>query len=272
MKNNPEFYKYTSANTCLLILKNLTIRWNSPLCFNDPFDSQLNIHFGDNSYINRVKEHVMQEAGEVFDDLAQKELSELCDKWLDHEKEILAKAHTQWESYARGVRIFCVTEKFDNLLMWAHYTCDHKGVVLKFREIDRGGLQLNNMKKVTYAENIPLASLMMEDFMKFCVQESKIDYYDDVFFETIYTKSIHWNYEQEWRAINFVKSEEDIGKGYKDSNIVPEEIDSIYLGCKMSEADKKEIIALAKGKSKNIRVFESKKHPQRFALEFTPIM
>ncbi len=37
------------------------------------------------------------------------------------------------------ISIFCITEEYDNLLMWAHYAENHKGGVIKLlpvKEID----------------------------------------------------------------------------------------------------------------------------------------
>ena len=39
------FFKYAAPDTVLAILKNQTVRYSSPLLFNDPFDVQSGLHF-----------------------------------------------------------------------------------------------------------------------------------------------------------------------------------------------------------------------------------
>ena len=38
------FYKYTSPDTALAVLRSKTFRYSSPLLFNDPFDFQSGLH------------------------------------------------------------------------------------------------------------------------------------------------------------------------------------------------------------------------------------
>ena len=40
------FFKYVAAETALAILRNQSIRFSSPLLFNDPFDHQTCLHLG----------------------------------------------------------------------------------------------------------------------------------------------------------------------------------------------------------------------------------
>src|SRR5262245_43309165 len=40
------FFKYMSASTAKLVLSNRTLRWSSPLLFNDPFDVPRELSFG----------------------------------------------------------------------------------------------------------------------------------------------------------------------------------------------------------------------------------
>ncbi len=49
------FYKYVSANTAKIILSTRTLRWSSPVLFNDPFDvtQELRLNF-DASELNLV--------------------------------------------------------------------------------------------------------------------------------------------------------------------------------------------------------------------------
>ena len=43
--NRDRFFKYTSALTAVKVLESSTVRYSSPLLFNDPFDVQSGLHF-----------------------------------------------------------------------------------------------------------------------------------------------------------------------------------------------------------------------------------
>ena len=46
LHNREFFYKYVTSETALLILKNRTLRYRSPVTFNDPFDTQTRVSYG----------------------------------------------------------------------------------------------------------------------------------------------------------------------------------------------------------------------------------
>ena len=86
-----------------------------------------------------------------------------------------------------------------------------------------------------------------------------------IFKDCIYTKSRDWQYEQEWRV---VLPTQDSSSGHTFINLREEELDSIYLGCKMAESDKQEILGITKTQRKNIRVFQAEKDAKIFKLNF----
>ena len=44
--NRESFYKYMSVSTAAIVLERCTLRWSSPLLFNDPFDVPRELSFG----------------------------------------------------------------------------------------------------------------------------------------------------------------------------------------------------------------------------------
>src|SRR2546430_8409125 len=45
----PIFFKYYTAEAAKLTLEHCSRKWSTPLCFNDPFDNQFDLHFEDPS-------------------------------------------------------------------------------------------------------------------------------------------------------------------------------------------------------------------------------
>ena len=86
---------------------------------------------------------------------------ELCDYTLGH------------------VLVLCLTAEWDNLPMWAYYADEHRGFVVGF---DASSEFFVDLKEVIYAEERPTFNGPSD------------------FGTAIYTKSIHWQHEREWRA------------------------------------------------------------------------
>lgn len=87
--------------------------------------------------------------------------------------------------------VLCLTEKPDNLLMWAHYANNHQGFVVEFDVENQFFNQklhdddfIRCLQKVNYTQNVPRTSLL---------DLKNLDF--------ILTKSMDWSYEQEWRMI-----------------------------------------------------------------------
>jgi Protein of unknown function (DUF2971) len=77
--------------------------------------------------------------------------------------------------------IFCVSGKWDNILMWAHYTDDHKGFVVEFDGTHRF---FDGLVKIHYSAERPILRVDRSGRGE-----------PDVF----YTKSVDWQYEDEYR-------------------------------------------------------------------------
>lgn len=84
---------------------------------------------------------------------------------------------------AKQYRIYCLTEKADNLLMWAHYAKAHTGICLEFDARITPFSEESGAQKVKYFSEYPEYRL------------------DNVGLGPLISKSIDWEYEQEWRLI-----------------------------------------------------------------------
>ena len=271
MLNNGKehFYKYVTADAAKLILKNLQVKYSSPDLFNDPFDNQFDIQIntGEN------KEEVKEIYGRIFDSMARAKkvgaspkesffaATTLNKNLISVVKEDSEKTLKIFIDLLRqGNKIFCISENYDNLLMWAHYADEHKGAVIKLKCLHKEDTLLCAAEKVQYSaimQNPRLDELIVD----FDIDSSA----NKIFKDCIYTKSRDWQYEQEWRV---VLPTQDSSSGHTFINLREEELDSIYLGCKMAESDKQEILGITKTQRKNIRVFQAEKDAKIFKLNF----
>jgi hypothetical protein len=109
--------------------------------------------------------------------------------------------------------IFCLTKRNDDILMYSHYANGHKGFCLEFDDQHKDFNDYFNIHEVRYSPDMP--------FLNF----SKMK--DEDYTKKLLTKSIHWEYEEEYRSINIKKGSHE--------DIFPEEVLSgVIFGCQMT--------------------------------------
>jgi len=118
------------------------------------------------------------------------------------------------------VRVICFSKNHNNILMWGHYTNKHKGLMIKFEtdklRIDNQNLNPNALHKVEYkhspwaiTEDLadkwnnykkinPLAYKSLYDFSK---NSEASEIINNTITNAIKTKSIDWQYEEEYRIL-----------------------------------------------------------------------
>lgn len=162
--------------------------------------------------------------------------------------------------------VSCFSKRNDSILMWGHYADKHKGICIGY---NRPPKDFYDVEYVIKRVKFPLYNLA-------CIVASYIIFDEEPVLEsevllkkglrTFLTKSKDWEYEKEVRCLFSLTNNQkfiDIGGGkflYKMSN----EISSIYLGCKVTNEQKEQIIKLAK--EKNIKVYQFLESSEKYKL------
>lgn len=128
--------------------------------------------------------------------------------------------------------VFSVSEDPLNSLMWAHYANNHTGIVLGF---DIQDFENSCFKKVNYIEVLPeidLSKGLMNGINYYLVQgkmiaEPFIQMEDPQIQNIIFTKTIEWQYEKEWRFIT-----KQFGK-----HLFPGKLKQLIFGMKCPESE-----------------------------------
>jgi DUF2971 family protein len=283
------FYKYVSADTLINILKFQTMRWSSPVLFNDPFDLQGDpFDFPQNELLEAmiknqrivIKSPDIEFLGEVDPtmlrfrnawqkgELGDEDIEELESKYrktmAGYKFNLTDDQRLGLNKFITTSRVFCVAEENNNLLMWAHYSDSHKGVVIKIKCIPELDNPLCAATPVLYQKELPWIGAIDEMAKHFWKIGEKPD-----LVRWAYTKSDHWSYENEWRCI---KDSRNLGRLYEDILFNPLEIEEIYLGCKM-EKNHMDVIRhnLLPPKYSHIKVFQAKTNNREFKLDFDEV-
>ena len=152
--------------------------------------------------------------------------------------------------------------------MWAHYAQNHTGCVFRFSCLEACSPRLHYAQKVKYVEQFP-EILRRSDFVKKLLGHSGLDptprELTNMF---LLSKSTHWSYEQEWRAIF---SLEDTETGFDFHPLNSNDIDEIYIGCMADDQFVKIIYDIVENSYPHISLFKANIDVQKYSLNFERI-
>ena len=258
--NAERFFKYASASTALKILETSTVRYSSPLLFNDPFDVQSGLQFDfdiqslPDRIFSRLEKLVTRDAKPVFSnphDPWAKVVTRMWDmkathgfpkdrawntflpalEWLRDQTALFQsefQEHT-WKNFLQRLRVFSLSEDRSNLLMWAHYAKDHKGAVFEFLVLPEDDNALCAAQPVIYSKKPPY--LITEEQLLESIFEGKLLDTNIFYSQYARVKSDIWEYEKEWRV--WYPLPEATEALYEYVPLRQKEIGAIYLGCRM---------------------------------------
>lgn len=247
-------YKESDENDYLTTLKKEELWVSSPLYFNDPFDCILNIDYRNEiceatysiaSKLGFSKEQIKEHIAE------RKEYSEL--------EEILNKSNN--EEVTKCIFVSCFSEKSNiySLVMWGHYAKNHTGICVEYdyREMNKARLNKATILPINYTDNRKTKHIANDDIHK------NREFHLNIAF----TKSTEWKYEKEWRLLEINDTDRKGKEGFNIPFIKPE---CIYLGCKIDERLKNDVIKLCD--QKKIKVYQMRMVSGSFKLDMEKIL
>jgi len=175
----------------------------SPSRFNDPFDTKLAFdHSKHNPEYTPEEQCAINEKG-----WSKKSIQQVNRKERERD----------WQNKYTGC---CFSERWDSLLMWAHYADSHKGVCLQFKDdSDPKKLPAGCLfKKVRYSTHYPK------------LDAARVSEFEETL---LLTKSTDWMYEEEWRFVAPAGSESKGFDGLIEAS--PFSLQKIYLGVDYNE-------------------------------------
>ncbi len=279
------YFKYTTISTTKLILENLSLRWSSPLQFNDieecqfvPFTIEEH-RFAHEKYIEILAEYAKGNQLEYDYNKFSHNTKMLIaafklsidqgtfstENFVDVMLNITSNPDLDYRNYIntaliRIFRILCVTDTYSNNLMWAHYGDQNYGCVI---ELDKVFIDKPwNLKegKVTYHENLNPKSKPLDMLLYGETKEVR----DLMIKDVIFSKRTNWSYENEYRfmfseSFGSISSVTDMQTKktnisvsnqteilYTDLKILADNIKSITFGTRTSEENKSEVIKMVK--------------------------
>lgn len=249
-----------SAATARCVLQNSSLRWSSPILFNDPFDVPRELSFGLSSEdivraLARRMANLIEQPPEdtsdlepkvrlivetvkrgITDDLRAELLAGLADSGETHRPTgaSMEVFREMWRRLLPDFRILCLTESPAHAAMWYHYADQYRGIVVELRcddDLDSAWLAA---KPVSYPSTKP-AVYTADGWAELLTTEQTIAM-NRLLHSATYTKAPDWGYENEWRITSF-RRPSDTGP-FTDYRFNPLEIAAVYFGPYISITDR----------------------------------
>ena len=282
-------YKYVPLKTAQLIIANETLRFSSPLEFNDPFDSQWNFlwQLTTPEFNQAMIERILREDinPERFRDgnyrdwvLGNRRKHETLSaeqkrEHVERMKEELSQGFTfpdQVSDMIRRLRVLCLASAPDSIQMWSYYASGHAGVVLAFHTEALERDWEVPVKEVQYAESLPKI-VVPETFFDFITYGEDLPPIDSQLGSDALTltKAHKWGHENEWRYV-FIAKRGDTTR-HVDMTFPVSALAGVVGGCKCDQSEFKILAAEAVAKNPKAKLWGINRHPRRFDLVAGPL-
>jgi len=143
-----------------------------------------------------------------------------------------------------AIRIMCLCERPDDILMWSHYGGSHGGICLEFQVLDEKSC-FGSAKPVDYPELYPKLRFTME------IRE--------LLNGLVLTKAAHWRYEGEWRIVD--------PKGADFYDFRQDCLTGVVLGCQIAPKHEALISEWLSKRISPVTLYRAEKANNKFAVE-----
>jgi Protein of unknown function (DUF2971). len=259
--NVRRLYHYQSFNEEHLrnTLERGVVKFANPNSFNDPWDCKPTFCVPEDAADREALVRWMAAASAkhypTLDTAArERRVEELLTNPQLLRSKMAEAAAEMWRQIDKRYRVYCLTTKPACPLMWAHYADHHRGVCLEF---DMLKPNLCAAIQVQYREMYP----------SFHLNDGK-----DL--SPLYTKSFHWQYEEEYRLI----AQEESSAFPVDTIITRNQLydlpagslTSVIIGALASEQNRRTIKEIVSRSNSALLIREARCAPDRYEVMIDP--
>jgi hypothetical protein len=151
--------------------------------------------------------------------------------------------------------------------MWAHYAKDHTGVVFELRSLPKEDNALSVAKPVIYCDSPP-PFFSEAEWLDNVFAIKKLDY-QELGRRYAYSKSVHWQYEREWRVWDLAPRGSE--QRSSDYAIRSNEISALYIGCRAAPSFVDEVVALTRKAFPHARIYRGAKAEETYGLSYSEL-
>lgn len=224
-----------------------TIWFSAPAQLNDPFECRpcLTFEGTPEQIVESLTRSLERRHPEFTHETAKAhavsmflERSQKAPNWEQMRQDMAAR-------FAQRIGLYCLSKVNDSILMWSHYSQEHRGYCLQFGATDYTPV-FGRAQEVRYATDFPVVDVF----------NTPIEDQANLIF---LTKYIGWSYEKEWRIIDHQD-----GPGLRE--YPPELLRGVIFGLRMPAADRAKISSWLEKRGHPVRLFETVQHERQFAI------
>jgi len=258
-------YKYCRTDGFDIVI-NSRLRLSKIDCLNDPFELAFGID-ENSAYLNIQNEYqedpcIMQRWSSTLDEHGisydRASPTDILDKFTKFQiSDFRRLPKILWESWNRSMGIACMSETMDIIQMWAHYTNNHKGIVVGLEESEFV-TDKEAIITVCYRDKIVLLPVTG------C--PARLDEYAiKCFRDVLGRKETNWSYEKEIRLYGSL--EEQDKDGYYYIEMPKSAIREVYLGLRSDDTTRTTAEYIRKREDyRHVRIFKMLQHKSEFKL------
>jgi hypothetical protein len=158
------------------------------------------------------------------------------------------------------IGIACFSESYENEVMWAHYAGSFCGICIAYdsRRLQRRLDNSTFLVRIAYDEKLPrLGSSEANNILGSVVEKLDAPASDALARQLLSYKKRTWDYEREWRVLDKIGHNNIRGSSKPLRYPL---ITDIYLGSKIKEENRKEILAQSKSLGFTVHQMQKRTH------------
>lgn len=282
-----KFYKYCAFDKYTIenILKS-QIYVNTPNTFNDPFELKPKIIFDTST--QKYKHFLREDLRFKNPGITKAEIKRRINKIIIDLQNSTVENTTDYyyDFFNNSFGIFSLTSKKDNLLMWAHYACEHKGLCLEFeidetttnsaiKFLDESSIKKTlafTITKVSYTSKRPFFNLFNfnNNILKITTQKKRFKNTENVGFNFFFKKANIWEYEDEYRLLLF-SDDSEVFAFPQPIKYFTQYLTGIILGARTTSQDEETLKLLIKKLEHKPTLYKAMLDGNEYKLNILPL-
>lgn len=287
--------KFCDIDSGLKILNSQSLRWSAPHLLRDPFElhyrstadftpetllkavikEAISMLFGarePSGKSNRIVAAIArwrEEERFASEEEADAVLNQLLGQMLSQQQPQIDQYLSEWQQFARAVRICCFCDKPSNQTAWRVYADNHQGIALKFSAGEDSALA--DPRRVSYSQQPPEITTKAEQVGVLYGKNTPPT--RESFIDKLLSKNRECSQEREWRCFELAKGDqsEDDQLWYNDKTFKANELKALYLGLGISASDRDTVLDLMHKHFRNTRIFQAVTQAGSYDVDFVQV-
>jgi hypothetical protein len=207
------------------------------------------------NHLGRVIEMLRRQFPQLTKELFNRELGNIIDQTYDEMERLLPDLQADLRSHLAKCKILCLATVPNSLLMWYCYAEKCSGIALRFKCAPELDSPWPTALPINYLANMP--RLVDNEFLADMLSGRVSLDHKSILHKMVYTKSIAWAYEREWRI--FSGEGRDPSASFEDIKFDALELDAVIFGYRTPEKDRTAFSEIIRRQYPHVQILQLRK-------------